>query len=139
MANNYTQFSVLLPKVPEEKLAAFMEAVEARQEAAEEEDDYESMPLRGMEYETRDGELWLHADDSGDVDAAAKLIQDFLAHFDIDGGIYMSWACTCSKPRINQFEGGAVVVTHKDMLWLSAYDVLKKASEAGVEVLNEWE
>ena len=139
MAENYTQFSVLLPKVAEEKLAAFMEDVEARQQAAEEEDKYESMPLRGMEYEMQNGELWLHADESGDVDAAAKLIQDFLVHFDIAGGIYMSWACTCSKSRINQFEGGAVVVTHKDMLWLSAYDVLKEASEAGVKVLNEWE
>lgn len=139
MANNYTEFSVLLPKVAEEKLAAFMEAVEARQEAAEEEDEYESMPLRGMEYEMLDGELWLHADESGDVSAAADLIQDFLVHFDIAGGIYMSWACTCSKPRINQFDGGAVVVTRKEMLWLGAYDVLKMATEAGVEVLNEWE
>ncbi len=139
MANNYTQFSVLLPKVAEDKLAAFMATAEARQKAAEEEGNYESMPLRGMEHEMRGGELWLYAKEGGDVDAAAKLIQAFLAHFDIAGGIYMSWACTCSKPRINQFEGGAVVVTRKDMLWLSSYDVLKQASEAGVEVLNEWE
>ena len=139
MANNYTQFSVLLPEVEDEKLAVFMEAVEARQEAAEREDNYESMPLRGMKYELLGGELWLHADENGDVGAAADLIQVFLGHFGIAGGIYMSWACTCSKPRINQFDGGAVVVTHKDMLWLAAYDVLKKASEAGVEVLNEWE
>ncbi len=139
MANNYTEFSVLLPKVDEAELVRFMEEVEARQEKAEEDNDWESMPLRGMEYETRGGELWLHADESGDVSAAEELIREFLNRFEIRGGVYMSWASTCSKPRINQFEGGAMVVTRQDTLWVSACDVLKMATEAGVEVLNEWE
>ena len=137
MADYYTQFSVLLPKVDSVKLAEFMAAVEARHEAADEEGDWDYLPLEGLEYELRDGELWLYAVENGHVMAASELIQEFLNYFELDGGIYMSWACTCSKPRINEFDGGAVVVTRKEMLWLGAYDVVKMATEAGIEVINK--
>ena len=136
MANNYTQFSVLLPKVDEAELAKFMTEVDARNDEAEERG---SMPLRGMSYETRDGELWLYAEEEGDVQAAGELIREFPNRFEVEGGVYMSWAMTCSEPRVNQFEGGAMVVTRKDTLWVAAYDVLKLAAEAGITVLNEWE
>lgn len=137
MANNYTQFSVLLPKVDSAKLAEFMAAVEARHEAADEEGNWDYLPLEGLEYELRDGELWLYAEEDGHVTAASELIQEFLEHFAIDEGVYMSWACTCSKPRINEFDGGAVVVTRKEMLWVGSYDVLKMAAESGIKVINE--
>jgi len=136
MADYYTQFSVLLPKVDSVKLAEFMASVEARHEAAPADVHWEIRPLDGMEYELRDGELWLYAEKDGHVAVAIDLIQEFLEHFDIDGGIYLSWACTCSKPSANESDGGAVVITRKETMWLGAYEVVNMATNAGIKVIN---
>lgn len=138
MSQYYVDFSVILPKVDPEQLAIFMKHIDDLQQEAEEEDIWgDETPLYGLSYEQRDGELWIYAENGeGNVDNAADLIQKFLEHFNIAGGIYMSWACYCSKPRINVAGGGGVVVTATDRLWVSSDQVISLAIGKEILVLN---
>jgi len=58
--------------------------------------------------------LWIH-DDGGyvDVDQIAAFVHRFLKQFRPDEGFKTTWACTCSKPRVDEFGGGAIVATAK--------------------------
>ena len=55
--------------------------------------------------------LWVHADDHGDVDRLAHLVQKFLKAFRPGECWSLNYANTCSKPRVDGFGGGAVFVT----------------------------
>jgi hypothetical protein len=55
--------------------------------------------------------LWLYAEESGRPDLVAHLIQMFLRQFRPDACWALTYATTCSKPRISEFGGGAVFVT----------------------------
>lgn len=135
MANNYTEFAVYLPAVDPGKLAEFIEAAEA---AEEEDDEYEDAMLVGFSYACHGGELAITAPEAeGDPDKAAGFIQAFLKHFDLNGGVYFSYASTCSKARHNEFYGGGVVVTKDAMFLTSSWDALEKARAAGVEDIAE--
>lgn len=57
------------------------------------------------------GSLWLYAEESGNPDQVAAVLEEYLKKFDPTGVIAFSWAYTCSKLRVNEFGGGAAVVT----------------------------
>lgn len=120
MANNYLDFSFMLP-LPEGKtradLEAFAQEYQAAADAAEEADEeawHET--YCGVAYEIEARGLWVHAPYSeGNLDAAVHLTQAFLRHFALPThGVIIAWAATCSKPRIGEFTGGAVLVTAED-------------------------
>ena len=121
MADYYVQFSETLDKLrPEE------EKWLGEQLAADPDTD---CPVFLLDYEDRDpddpdygfewsfqGEgderhLWVHAEDHGEVDRLAHLIQKFLKAFRPGECWSLSYANTCSKPRLDGFGGGAVFVT----------------------------
>jgi hypothetical protein len=83
-------------------------------------DDFDSRwDTLGFEYEfdsdsDKDGwgrHFWLHADDWGNPENVAYLVQKFLKMFRPDQCWSLTYAASCSKPRIGEFEGGAVFVT----------------------------
>ena len=55
--------------------------------------------------------LWLHADDWGNPENAAYVVQKFLKTFRPDQCWSLTYAATCSKSRVGEFGGGAVFVT----------------------------
>jgi hypothetical protein len=63
--------------------------------------------------EQRDGtySAWIHADEYGNPEQVGSFIEEFLATFNKDDEFTMTWAYTCSKPRIGEFGGGAMIVT----------------------------
>lgn len=77
----------------------------------------------GFEYQLRDGadigELWVYAGEFAELDQLADIIQRFLRRFQPDGCFGLTWAETCSKPRVGEFGGGAVFVTAKSVKWMS--------------------
>jgi hypothetical protein len=64
--------------------------------------------------------LWMYAQESGDVEQVALFAREFLVRFRPQSCFSLTWAATCSKPRIGEFSGGAVVVTADEMTWNSA-------------------
>ena len=137
MANNSTEFSVIVP-FPEN-----MELVDAwekqrqvdEQEAEDNDPDYEYDDWNVTWSKSGDG-LWVYSEESGNVEAAADMIQGYLNATEQDIAVYMSWANTCSKPRVNEFDGGGVVITQTEMFWANSYDAINKATEADVDPSN---
>ena len=83
-------------------------------------------------------QLWVHDNGEwGNTDNVAHVVQRFLAKFRPKDFWALTWAETCSKPRIGEFNGGGFVVTSKSIKWFSAghqidkyCDKLRKAKSA---------
>lgn len=74
--------------------------------------------------------LWLYAEESGCIDRAAHLVQKFLREFRPDQCWSLTYATTCSKPRVGEFGSGAVFVTAGDIKWHNSYEVIEHERRA---------
>ena len=74
--------------------------------------------------------VWLHADDWGNLENVAYLVQQFLKAFRPDQCWSLTYAATCSKPRIGEFEGGAVFVTADAIQHQNAYGFIEEQRTA---------
>lgn len=140
MANNYLQFSEAISQLTEEErtwcearlrhleevLPAFDNDGQNENSApcAPEDEPYLGRCYLGFQWsidKERDGYcLWMYAEESGDVEQVTLFAQEFLAKFRPYDYFTLTWAETCSKPRIGEFSGGAVFVTAKEMAWNGA-------------------
>jgi hypothetical protein len=57
------------------------------------------------------GHALICAEESGNVDYAAALIQAFLERFRPEQAHTLTWSETCSQMRIDEFGGGAILIT----------------------------
>ena len=76
------------------------------------------------EWYKEDGEikaLWIYAEEHGQNDSAAYLVQMFLRQFQPDGCWSLTYSYRCSKPRVGEFGGGAVFVTANDAKWMDTH------------------
>ncbi|MGE0885431.1 MAG: hypothetical protein AB7P14_17935 [Blastocatellales bacterium] len=73
-----------------------------------------------LDAEPDGNELWMYAEESGNLEHVALFVQEFLAQFRPNEYFTLSWAETCSKPRISEFSGGAIFITAKDIEWHGA-------------------
>lgn len=129
MANNYCNSSSFLP-VPKEKIEQAKVILERVVEEIENdpENDYECCYCCA---ETEGDGVWFHDDGEGfnqeHVERAGRALVEEL---EIDDVFTCSWAYTCSKPRIDEFGGGAFALQRgKETVWVDA------ASEA-LRILN---
>ena len=74
--------------------------------------------------------LWLHAEEYGEVDRVADLVQKFLKQFRPQECWSLGYAVSCSKPRVGEFGGGAVFVTARGVSWDSTDCFLEKKRAA---------
>ena len=140
MADNYLEFSETLDTLTPEE-AAWLE-----QQLGEDQDT--GCPVFLLNYEDRDPDdtdcgfaysfeesdgirhLWLYADESGNADHAAHLVQKFLKQFRPDQCWSLTYATTCSKLRVGEFAGGAVFVTADEIRTQNAYDFIEDCTKA---------
>lgn len=64
--------------------------------------------------------LWVYAEEAGQPEHVAAVLETFLKKFRPREAIAFSWAYTCSKLRVNEFGGGAAVVTSAGTKMLDA-------------------
>ena len=74
--------------------------------------------------------LWVHAEDHGNLAQLAHLVQKFLRRFRPDESWSVTYASTCSKPRVDSFGGGAVFVTADEVKFDSAWDFIEREAAA---------
>ncbi len=135
MANNYLQFSLSVPLKTKAELswaaktlAAITRLFDSPGELDEKraralgplgrriiDERWDYLDFQWSIEPTRDdadgvGALWLYAEESGNPDQVAVVLEAFLKKFRLTGVITFSWAYTCSKLRVNEFGGGAAVV-----------------------------
>jgi hypothetical protein len=71
--------------------------------------------------------LWCYSEESAHMEQLADYVQAVLEKFDLPDKVGWAWAETCSKPRLDEFGGGAVVVTKDQQYWTTTWDFLRGA------------
>lgn len=149
MANNYTQFSVQIGPLTAEQRQWFIEqcaAVEVPEpaELGGAEDMTTTLPqyLVGdpnvdldaygdvqfaYDFSGEGGEFsaFFYAEEQGNSWLLAVLLQKYLAKFHPDDCIGLGFACTCSKPRPDEFGGGAHFITADAIESWSSWDFVE--------------
>lgn len=119
MAQNYLEFSEVIENLTSKELQ-WWEDQEIRIAKV-----YDNDAEWGHDYEPDDdmdmcvdfaiqkdrSQVWFHGDDGGNVEKIAHIVQQFLVKFRPNDYFTLTWACWCSKPRLGQFDGGAMFVT----------------------------
>jgi hypothetical protein len=101
------------------------EAFRARLEAINETDTL------GFDWDVETGdhggsELWLHNDESIDMEMAVEVCR-ILLELDENDAVYTAeWADTCSSPRIGEFGGGAVAFSRHGAEWMATGNVVRE-------------
>lgn len=85
--------------------------------------------------------LWIYAEEDGDPDHVILFLQAVLRRFNLPNVLSFTWACTCDKPRIDQFFGGGVCFTkdrvdYADSLRWSAMTASKMEEETNDPLLS---
>ena len=152
MADYFTEFSFVIPVTSEQgnwfaqvhELAAaligYVEDGEARETiegpqnmvsaALELADKRDGPPRIHVAHDETAGTIWVHSEDSGDLEYTADLAQAFLKRFELDLVVAFQWAHTCSKPLLDAFAGGAVVISRRTTIWFDTGSLLEKAMAA---------
>ncbi len=166
MADNYVEFSQVIPQLTEEEVDWLRQQLEVvyvfgDREYAEDalpddlnREDAEWIGCRayrdmagydpdfgehaGFEYAFSEDDqdkdwgrhLWFHTDEYGSLDRVAHLVQKFLKRFRPNDCWSLTWATTCSKPRVGEFGGGAVFVMASDIKWNDAYEFVEQQQAA---------
>lgn len=77
--------------------------------------------------------LWIRSEDNyGSLEGLANLILIWMHKFKITKPFGMQWADTCSKPRLDEFGGGAVLITtngNSGIYWMSTSQWLDEQAE----------
>ena len=100
---------------------------------AERRDGY---PCIEVVHDEKHGTVWVGSEDSGDVDYTADLTQAFLRRFALDLVVSFQWANTCSKPLVDEFGGGAVVISRRNADWFSTATFIETAAKIESERLK---
>lgn len=122
MANNYMLFSEMLPLANKEEREWLQIEIEQIENMSEGEG-------LGFDCKFENDGLWIYAEESGNVDAVAAFVQYFLKKFHPDKYWTMTWACTCSRPIIGEFDGGAVFVTARGISFNNSGAWLNKVKD----------
>lgn len=125
MANNYTQFSEMIPCETGEQQEWLMQELAVAVKGEERPDPVcefeEEPPHPACEFEANDEGVWVCARESGDLDALADVVVAFQNVFGIEESWTLTWADTCSKPRVGEFGGGGLVVYRGKVSWLNTW------------------
>lgn len=80
----------------------------------------EEQPL-GVQVTFEADGIWFYHDESIDVENLAMLVQALLDELEIDAPFVFSWSYTCSKPRLDEFGGGACALKRgEEPFWVDA-------------------
>ena len=131
MADYFTHFSCLLdvgcPDKATRALALFQKLRVADQDA----DDLEVAGFNLVRQDSPEGStLWIHDDEHGDVDAVIRFVLRLAEDLDLSGLWGFQYSLTCSRPRIDAFGGGALIIdlgARKSIGWTGSQEWLAAA------------
>src|SRR6185312_4402993 len=74
--------------------------------------------------------LLIEADESGDPEAVAAILQSTMKRFSLTTPFAIEWAHTCSALRPGEFGGGAVVITAAAQRWFATAEFVAQTVAA---------
>ena len=125
MANHYLEYSAFL-EIPAGQMEKARTIVERESAKWGEDND-----CGGSCAEVEDRGVWFYAQEQGNTDHVEAIARALLEELEMDERFVCSWAYTCSKPRIDEFGGGAMVVRRgHETIWVDAMDSASNADKA---------
>jgi len=128
MANNYCELSswMDIPREKQDKARKIIERV--TKELEEDESGFgECMVDVEVQVDEHRSGVWFHNDESANPEHVAEIARALVEELEIDEPFYCSWAYTCSKPRIDEFGGGAFAVKRgQDTFWIDARQAVEE-------------
>jgi len=111
MADYFTHFSCLIDVGTS---ANAIRAMDLFVQLRDEDDLTDDPRFSGFDLSRQDGPdssiLWIHDDDSGDVESVIAFVLRLAANLGLTGVWGFEYANTCSRPRLDAFGGGAHVI-----------------------------
>lgn len=122
MANNYCESSSKLRLKPEELEKAGLIVARVLGELEAEDEGISVVAV------VEDDGVWFYHEESINPEHVVRIAQALLDELEIDEPFVFSWSYTCSKPRFDEFGGGACKIRRgRDPVWV---DALGTAMEA---------
>lgn len=118
VANTYLEFSETIDNLTPEEIVWWQNEAD---KVGNEDDNTVC-----YDHQLEDNMVWFHADECGNLEAVALVVQSFLAKFRFNDHFTLTWACWCSKPRIGEFGGGAMFVTAQEAIFYDAHQWVQK-------------
>jgi hypothetical protein len=137
MANNYLQFSEVINDLSDEEIKFFHERFswEPPDELPEEfewpgwfDADCGSVNY-DYDLDRKSRSIHFYAEEFGNVDTLCVLVKEFILKFRPDFIFSITYAETCSKMRVGEFGGGALVVSKHGIDWINTYVWVEKKIE----------
>jgi hypothetical protein len=120
MANNYQESSSFL-EIPEDKVNRAQAIIDQVVKQMQEDDEDIADFGIGCQMVIEKSGVWFHGEENCNVESVAAITKELVEQLEIDEPFYCSWSYTCSKPRIDEFGGGAFVVQRgKDTYWIDS-------------------
>lgn len=119
MANNYMQFSEVIDSLTDEEIKFFEEVClyEPPLDLEGEPPAWYDVDSEGLGFsaEVDEGtrELWVYAEEYGNLGTLEALVLEFIQKFRPDYIFTLSFAETCSKMRVSEFGGGAMIISRE--------------------------
>ena len=141
MANNYLLFSEILPAMTDEETKWTDRVLSCNPDGDQVEatrtilaeagigvdaDILDAWPDFQWELDPSRSELWLYAEECGNVCNVCEFVRAFLARFRPTACWHLTWATTCSKPRVGEFGGGGAFVTASRVKFYSPDDSIAR-------------
>lgn len=121
MANNYLESSSMI-EIPEEKREAACKILEQVEHELEQSEEGHA----GFTAELEPKGMWIYGEESINIEHTELLVSRLVDELDLKP-VTISWAYTCSKPRIDEFGGGACVIRKdQDTVWVDAVTEARK-------------
>jgi hypothetical protein len=115
MADYYTEFSFMIPASDEEERKFLVAWTEEPDEPDEDWDEYYHS---GVCVVDEGDAVWVHADAGyGSPENAAALVAEWQTKFNKDDFVSFEYSFGCSKPRLDAFGGGGVLIHKGEEHW----------------------
>ncbi len=133
MADYYTRYSEQITKLTGGEHAWLLSQLIKLEQASTAHKDCGGDAALGFQYEFVAGaegnSMHFYAEESGEIRLLGEVIQKFLSEFRPDRVFTLTYAASCSSMRIGAFTGGAMVVTAKEIKYLSAENWVRQQVE----------
>ena len=121
MAQSYTHFSTIIECENAEQQRTLLADIIGT------EDD---VHVCEVEKQPEGFDLWVYSDDECDLEELVRIVCDHQLVNESDKPWSMEYAVTCSRPRLDEFGGGAVICHRGEAEWMStASFVMQKMQE----------
>ena len=143
MADNYLQFSEQILDLTQKEYAWLLRVLETVTDDMQPDElksfsaelglkpsDFEwGWPGFNCEFEDEGKTLWIYAEEYTNVGNLGAFLHSFMKATGRKGYIAVTWAETCSKPRVGEFGGGILLATAKKYVVESSWSRLEKLLE----------